>query len=302
MKTDKITNIQAAEKYLSEYGAQTLAGGKSGAQVYDIAGKYVLKRMRRDDGEKELFESCCREVLWYESAEGSVRDCLPEILDMRNTDDETAILMRRYRAVPRNEINTELEQKIMRTLAVVHSAGIPMFLRKERKKAQPVADAQLQEAAAGWRSVLDEHPGAFDESALARTAEKINVLIRWHDSEEAVLNHGDFHWDNLLQNEQGGIILCDWQSVSAGPASGDLSFFFSRLRADGIYPDEREIAELYARELKRLSGRTVTWEELDRHIRAANIITSFLFWHFYLHGSGEERVREIYEKMTEECL
>ena len=76
MKANEITNIRAAEKYLSEHGVQPLTGGKSGAQVCDIAGKYVLKRMRRDGGEKELFESCRREVLWYESAEGSVRDCI----------------------------------------------------------------------------------------------------------------------------------------------------------------------------------------------------------------------------------
>ena len=41
-----------------------------------------------------------------------------------------------------------------------------------------------------------------------------------HDAEMAVLNHGDFHWDNLLQNERGDIVLCDWQGVSAGAASG----------------------------------------------------------------------------------
>ena len=79
-----------------------------------------------------------------------------------------------------------------------------------------------------------------------------------------------------------------------------ISASFSAGCADGIQPDEREMADIYAGEIKRLSGRTVTWEELDWHIRAANIITSFQFWHSYLHGSEVGRVREIYEKMTQE--
>ena len=33
---------------------------------------------------------------------------------------------------------------------------------------------------------------------------------------------------------------------------------------------------------------------------AANtLITSFLYWHEYLHGASEERVRKVYEKMVQ---
>jgi hypothetical protein len=62
---------------------------------------------------------------------------------------------------------------------------------------------------------------------------------------------------------------CDWQGVGVCGASADLSFFMSRLSAD----------------------------ELERHMKAANVITSFRFWHYYLHGNDTERVRGIYDKM-----
>ena len=41
-----------------------------------------------------------------------------------------------------------------------------------------------------------------------------------------VLIHGDFHWDNLLE-DAGNILICDWQGVGIGGASGDISFFLA---------------------------------------------------------------------------
>ncbi len=94
------------------------------------------------------------------------------------------------------------------------------------------------------------------------------------------------------------IIICDWQGVEARAAPSDLSFFFGRLRGDKGQLKEQKFVEAYGRETRRLSGKRVTREEIDGHIRAANVITSFTCWHEYLHGSGEERVKEIYEKMV----
>ena len=189
----------------------------------------------------------------------------------------------------------------MKSLVSVHAAEIPPILKKQHT-AQPLLEEQIRVSMEGWRTVLEEHPGTFDETPLERIAKEINQIILWHGSEEAVLIHGDFHWDNLLMDNQGRIIICDWQGVGSGAASGDLSFFFGRLRGDGITVNEREIVEAYGREIKRLSGKMVTWEEIDWHIRAANVITSFTCWHEYLHGSSEERVKEIYGKMVEDSM
>ena len=294
-------DINNAEIYLKKNENKLLAGGKSGARVYDIGGEYVLKQIYRAElGNDELYEAYRKEAWWY-AAGGAGLDCLPEVLDLRSTEDEISILMKRYHALSRQEMNTGLLEKIMKSLVSVHAAEIPPILKKQHT-AQPLLEEQIRVSMEGWRTVLEEHPGTFDETPLERIAKEINQIILWHGSEEAVLIHGDFHWDNLLMDNQGRIIICDWQGVGSGAASGDLSFFFGRLRGDGITVNEREIVEAYGREIKRLSGKMVTWEEIDWHIRAANVITSFTCWHEYLHGSSEERVKEIYGKMVEDSM
>lgn len=80
-------------------------------------------------------------------------------------------------------------------------------------------------------------------------------------------------------DDQGKIIICDWQGVEARAASGDLSFFFGRLRGDGILMKYLEVVESYGRKIRKISGKRVIWEEIDGHIRAANVITSFTCWH-----------------------
>lgn len=291
-------NINDVEINLKKNEKKLLAGGKSGARVYDIDGEYVLKQIYRAElGNDELYEAYRKEAWWY-AAGGAGLDCLPEVLSLRSTDEEISILMKRYQSLSRRAINTELLEKIMRALASVHASEIPPFLKQKQQAVQPLLEEQIRVSVEGWRTVLDEHPGVFDGAPLERIAGEINRIISWHGSEETVLSHGDFHWDNLLMDNQGRIIICDWQGVKAGAASGDLSFFFGRLRGDGIQMKEQEVVEAYGREIRRLSGKRVTWEEICGHIRAANVITSSTCWHQYLHGSDEGRVKEIFGKMV----
>lgn len=291
-------NINDVEINLKKNEKKLLAGGKSGARVYDIDGEYVLKQIYRAElGNDELYEAYRKEAWWY-AAGGAGLDCLPEVLSLRSTDEEISILMKRYQSLSRRAINTELLEKIMRALASVHASEIPLSLKQKQQAVQPLLEEQIRVSVEGWRTVLDEHPGVFDGAPLERIAGEINRIISWHGSEETVLSHGDFHWDNLLMDNQGRIIICDWQGVEAGAASGDLSFFFGRLRGDGIQMKEQEVVEAYGREIRRLSGKMVTWEEICGHIRAANVITSFTCWHQYLHGSDEGRVKEIFGKMV----
>jgi len=298
MKRGGNMDINNVEIYMKKNEKKLLAGGKSGARVYDIGGEYVLKQIYRAElGNDELYEAYRKEAWWY--AVGGVGiSCMPEVIDLRSTDEEISILMKRYQTLSRQEINMELLEKIMGTLAYVHASEIPPLLKQKQHTAQPLLEEQIRASVEGWHTVLDEHPGAFDGAPLERIAGEINRIISWHGSEETVLSHGDFHWDNLLMDDQGRIIICDWQGVEAGAASGDLSFFFGRLRGDDIQLKEQEAVEAYGREIRRLSGKRVTWEEICGHIRAANVITSFTCWHQYLHGSNEGRVREIYGKMV----
>lgn len=290
------------KEYLAAHENRKIRSGKSGAEVWEVEGRFVLKYVQRTKlPEPIVFDLYQNEAYFYryfgQNRHGEMLPCLPEVLEVRTLGDEILILMKKYQELSRDEVSEELLRNIMKTLAAIHTQEIPVFLRREEKQPGYLEEEQIECCLAGWRSVLAEHPGAFDEGILTETAAKINDIIGWHHGEQQVLSHGDFHWDNLLLGEQGNIVVCDWQGVNVGGASGDISFFTSRLGADGITIESERAVELYCRERFLLTGENISKEDMIRHMNAANVITSFQFWHQYLHGSSCERVRGIYEKM-----
>lgn len=295
-----ITNIMDNP---AAYTHRQIRNGKSGAEVWEIEGRFILKCVRSENlPDPAVYTLYQNEAYFYQffNKEHSEKmlPCLPEVLEIRVSQEEIRILMKKYWELSRERIDEALLQKIMRALAQVHTRTIPDFLKREQKQPGYLKRDQIENCVDGWRSVLAEHPGAFDEGILTETAARINEIIGWHHGEERVLNHGDFHWDNLLQRENGDIVICDWQGVNAGGASGDISFFLSRLGADGFALEPQQAVELYCHERFQLTGETISQEDLLKHMNAANTITSFQFWHEYLHGSDCGRVRDIYEKMA----
>lgn len=287
-------------QYLTGHNVTEIKVGESGADVYEIDGRYVLKHVVRQKLKEELFAAYTREVLFYRSQMKRQRVYLPEVLQAESSEQEMLIFMKKYRRPDRDTINAELIQHITKSLAALHTDTPPSFMHKNQKKAEALSDQVIAECLCGWKSILAEHSGSFPENQLEEIAGRINHLIAWHDSEDRVLIHGDFHWDNLLEDEHGNILLCDWQSVNLGGASGDLSFFLSRLGGDGIRINTTVFLDNYVNAIRKLSGKQIRRQDLIRHMNAANVITSFLFWHQYLHGSSEERVRGIYSKMTKD--
>lgn len=294
-------NVNVKE-YLATHENRQIRSGKSGAKVWELESRFILKYVQRAKlPEPEVFDFYRNEAYFYrffgKNRHKETLPCLPEVLEVQVSEEEILILMKKYQELSRGEVSEELLRKIMGALAAVHTQEIPVFLRKEKKRPGYLKEEQIEGCLAGWRSVLAEHPGVFDEGILTETAAKINEIIGWHHEEEQVLSHGDFHWDNLLIGENGNIVVCDWQGVNAGGASGDISFFLSRLGADGITIEPERVVDMYCRERFRLTGETISKEDMIRHMNAANVITSYQFWHQYLHGSSGERVRGIYEKM-----
>lgn len=94
-------------------------------------------------------------------------------------------------------------------------------------------------------------------------------------------------------------MICDWQCVTVGHASDDLGFFLGRFNPDGFDIGEQTIIDLYAKVVYDMFGKRVDSKEILCHKYAGTLITSFLYWHEYLHGSTEERVRKVYGKMEQ---
>lgn len=272
--------------------------GQSGAYVYDINGLQIFKHVKREQIENGRFDTYTKEALLYRSL--CPKPFLPDIQDIDISADEITLVMKKYRELDRDNISSELIQKIATVLADIHSMEIPEFLLSCKKNTDMLSNEEINKCVDGWKSVLGEYPGAFDDFPLKEISEKINGIISWHNSEEKVLSHGDFHWDNLLTDETGEIKVCDWQGVNVDGKSADISFFFSRLEADGFSINRGLFLKHYSEEKKRKTGTVVEANEIERHIKASNVITTFRFWHYYLHGNPVERVQDIYGKMIED--
>ena len=207
-------------------------------------------------------------------------------------------MLKKYIPLSREEISNNLIRKIIKVLALIHTDDIPVFLGNSDQKKEPLSSERVDYCLKGWKSVLNEHLGAFDEAYIDIIVSKINEIIDWHNTEERVLTHGDFHFENLLKDSTGNILVCDWQNAGIGGASEDLSFFMSRLGADGAVFDSNFILDSYADAIKDIKGENIDINAIKKHMAAANVITSFEFWHEFLHGNDEERVRGVFDKMA----
>lgn len=303
--------IENVEDYLSCHDVKRLVLGQSGADVYEVDEKYVLKYIRKENFEnKERFETYRKEGLFYQEMNGKM-ECLPDIIELQNKEDEILILIKKYQMLDRRCLKKEILARVVRALVMIHSTEIPDFLAKQRKvsdvaqettqktdrNVKILTSVQIQEFISNWKSVLSEHPGMFDEDLLTEIAESINAIITWQDGGEAVLIHGDFHMDNVLQDEDGNIVICDWQGVGIGNAASDLSFFISRLRSDGVNIEEENLVDLYVDAIREQTGIIVEKGRVLMYMYASSLLTAFVFWHAYLHGSSTERVANIYEEM-----
>lgn len=288
------------KKYLENVDVKEIRLGQSGADVYEIDGKSILKHIKREKIENGMFDTYMREALFYESEINRGKDYLPVIEELELANDEIIILMKKYDQPKREDINDEMIKKVMDVLARIHSDGVPRFMENDGEMLDGLKADDIESYLNGWKSVLDEHKGAFAEDILDEIAEDINHIILWHNLEENVLIHGDFHFENLLVDDDGKILVCDWQGVKCGKPSTDLSLFISRLSADGVKMDPKKILDTYALSMENLTGKKIDSEDISKHISAENVITSFIFWHNFLHGNDKERVRGVYEKMIED--
>lgn len=287
-------------EFLSGHNTLQIKVGQSGANVYEIDGEYVLKYGTHHSLGDGLFEKYVRETQFYQAADKRVY--LPKVYKAEVSSQEFMILMKKYHRPERNALSEEMIRKIAKTLALLHTDETPSFLFQNNEKAKTLTKQEIQDCMSGWRSVLAEHPRLFEEGTVEKIADRINTLILWHDLEKQVLVHGDCHWDNFLEDNTGNLLLCDWQNVNLGGASGDLGFFASRLSADGIQLDMTYFLDSYVTAVKELTGKHLQKQDIARHIAAANVITSFVFWHEYLHNSLEKRVYDIYNKMVNDFM
>ncbi len=159
-------------EYLNGHNVMEIKVGKSGADVYEIDGKYVLKHVVHEKLKEELFAAYTREALFYRNQMTRQRIYLPEALRTETSENKILIFMKKYCRPQRHTINAELIQKITKSLAALHTDAPPSFMCKEQQKAEPLSDQKITECLRGWKIVLTEHSGSFHVNQL----EEIKLL------------------------------------------------------------------------------------------------------------------------------
>ncbi len=284
------------DAFLQGKQLQPVMVGKSGAQVYFAGDRFVWKHIRRaHTGEEAVWDSCVREARMYAEFHNAV-EFAPKAYQIEQTQQTVSVLLARGRMLRRDALDAPMLARIMDLLVRIHHYPPPDFLEKPKPYVPPEADLQ-NTWIEGWESVLAEHPGVFDQSAVQWIAQHFIEVNLAAAARPFRLVHGDFHIENLLILPDGRLAACDWQSAGIGDPAGDLSFFRSRLSGDGVALDERTLLCAYCEAAAR-AGYREDAQALARAIALANVNTSFAFWHAYLHGADTERVARIFEKMV----
>ena len=269
--------------------------GQSGAHVYELDERRVLKVVFREEVQDDsLWAAYEKEALFYEHCKEKF---LPKVYVNIHTDREIFIIMEKYQPLEREQLNADMLQKVMDTLVKIHMLKTPEFLPGEERQPTVFDNDVMMECLSGWQCVLEEHQGAFDTTSLMKIQKSINMWNRCFFDKKVCFNHGDFHFENLLSDVSGNLVVVDWQNCGIGNRAGDISFLLSRLSADGYALEQDEVIKMYC-ESARMVGLEVEPKVIRQQMCLTNLNTSFRYWHQYLHGSSEERVRDIYEKMV----
>ena len=286
------------EKYLAEHTTGKITLGKSGANVYELDHTKIAKHVRRELVQSdETWESYGRELQFYSNDTAEQFHFLPKVYHCRQTDDEIQLVMEKYHPINRCNLDDSMLEKVFAVLTQIHNMPLPEFLPKTNTGALLLEEDEIKQYLSGWCEVIREHGGAFAESKLHKIGENINKINNQLYSSKKMCCHGDFHFENLLTDCQGNIIVCDWQNVNIGHVSGDIAFFLSRLSADGVEISKEKAIQMYC----GLSTAGITDEEIAAQMSLSNLNTSFIHWHNYLHGCSVDRVRGIWEKMMEDA-
>lgn len=255
----------------------------------------TLPGKNRDIG--ELGGDYEREVRFYEELAPSLPVRCPRCYAVRFEEDPHALAQRRLRRDRGQRFVLLLEDMApARVGDDLAGASFEQASAALRAAARLHADfwksPRLEELWWGWRvgsggqrahEIYKEARRAFESHYDDRLSGPVLELLDWLGEHGVALRrhlqklpstllHVDFRLDNLFFSDgtaDAEVTLFDWQAAGIGPGASDVaSFMSSSIHEDVAGEEERELLQLYHRELVRRGVGAYPFETFERHYAA----------------------------------
>lgn len=313
MITDNVINVQ---KYLKTKLNKNIEivkqykRGISGAHILELlvdGNNYILKMIEKADiKDKIALDSFIKEYEFYglpntTALKKYLGHYIPEILYSENNNEYVIIIMKKYEEVLSTDWNKELLDSMIDLITDVHICPLDTVfdLGITPSKQKNITDGAINQGKEKWNIVLQEHGEYFDQTILDNIAVSFTMMNDIMNNSGQYICHGDFHPGNILKDEDNNLILCDWQNINFNNGVGELSFFISRGLSSGLSLNKDELLGKYCTKLSMKLGIEYSFIELKKILCASTVMTNFLLWPYYLHGSERSRVENIYKEMLE---
>lgn len=266
-------------------GEHTPSGGMSGASLVraeTAAGERVMVKVSALDTEISRDQST-RELTVYTELTSRHAIPTPRLITSHRAPAWLAIALTVHEpAPPAPQWTVSHWEELARMLARMHGEvqPVPALLQHHRPE-RAVPQRELQTFA----QHLWNGPG--DDERIRAVLADLDQLEEVANSGPASFVHGDCHPGNVLHDENGRLLLVDWQSSGVGPSAGDLAFAFTRAVPTGAeIPRDRAIAA-YCEE----AG--VDGAQTQRRITARQILTLVTQYPEFAGFLGEPEVRRL---------
>lgn len=290
--------------FIGNVATEPINVGASGANlcnVSDNSGSYALKVSHDSTSDDpNRLAAFAKEYAFYRLNEKLQLPYVPKLKYSENSPEYGWILvMERLSPIPCSNWDRNLQMQAIDLCAHFNSLPRNLFddlhLPCDRIEIEKQATEKSYHL---WLNVIQQHMGRFDENVLTEIYQHLDVVCPILNAEPHRICHGDFHTENLLTDGKQ-LYLIDWQNIHIGKSAGDISFFISRGNGFGISMDGNELFAYYSEKLSEYTGEKVTTENVLRENRASLLLTTFLFWAYYLDNAPYESVAFHYNNMVE---
>ena len=281
---------------------ELLSGGVSGAATYRVHGltePCVLKIIAAESAAYVRARGY-REIRFYNELAARIPLHTPRVLgSLIEESGFCALLLAAYTPIkPARELDDAEFTEIARELASFHAVywdhtdqldnlswlvkPKPLDLTKDARHAYETWQALAQQPQ--FYEVLTDATLRNIESVLV----EVGTKPEYGPQTVMTLCHGDCHLDNLLRDQEGGLLWADWQEVRIGHGPSDLTFLIQRAEANRADIAQEAVIAAYCSALEAAGVEGVNEDAIKFSMNESERRSRLLYWPDYLRDATPE--------------